>query len=199
MARGGFFENFEELDIGTLIPDEDETTKLKKEKENKISANNFKLNDLDSQINNLITFISKTEDEENQKMYDQSVTEKRSAKDKLLAENKNLEQEIKDFVEQRQRLKKHKDNIKEVYSFLESAKDEQKRIDRRFQLRQEIKNMIEWIKIYTLQEEYKEYEEIGPGIIRHMASKSIDRISIKFRGSKKLRIIYLKSSGEIIE
>ncbi len=193
------FENFEELDIGTLIPDEDKTTKLKKEKENKISANNFKLNDLDSRINNLITFISKTEDEENQKMYDQRVTEKRSAKDKLLAENKNLEQEIKDLVEQRQRLKKQKDNIKEVYSFLESAKDEQKRIDRRFQLRQEIKNMIEWIKIYTLQEEYKEYEEIKPGIFQHMASKSIDRIRIKFRGSKNLRIIYLKSSGEIIE
>ena len=43
-----------------------------------------------------------------------------------------------------------KDSIKEAYSFLESAKDEQERVDRRFQIRHEIQNMFEWIKIYIL-------------------------------------------------
>ena len=60
--------------------------------------------------------------------------------------------------------------------------------------------MVEWIKIYTLKDKYNEYEEIEPGIIRHMASKTIDRIRIKLRGSNTLlRIIYLKSSGEVID
>jgi DNA invertase Pin-like site-specific DNA recombinase len=195
-----FFENFDELDISKLLPNEDKTTKLKKEKGAEILKNKLKLNDLESQIDNLLETISLTDDQENKKIYDQKITEKRSTKEILLAKNINLEQEIKDLVEHRKILKEQKDSITEAYSFLASAKDEQERIDRRLQLRQEIKNMIEWIKIYTLQEEYKEYEEIEPGIIQHMASKTIDRIRIKLKGSETLlRIIYLKSAGEIIE
>jgi hypothetical protein len=53
--------------------------------------------------------------------------------------------------------------------------------ERRFQLRYEIQNMFEWIKIYTLQEEYKEYDEIEPGIIQHMKSKYIKKLKYKFR------------------
>ena len=68
-----------------------------------------------------------------------------------------------------------------MYSFLESAKDEQERVERRFQLRHEIRNIIEWIKIYTLQEKYKEYDEIEPGIIQHMKSKYIKKLRYKFR------------------
>jgi len=176
-----FFENFDELDINKLLPDEDETTKLKKEKENKLSENNYKLNDLKTQIDNLLETISITEDEENKKIYDHKVTEKRTAKEKLQVENKKLIQELEDLSKQREKLKTQKDSIKEVQSFLKSAKDEQERVDRRFQLRQEIQNMCEWIKIYTLQEEYKEYDEIEPGIIQHMESKYIKKLRYKFR------------------
>lgn len=193
-----FFENFDELDISKLLPNEDKTTKLKKEKEAEILKNKLELNDLESQIGNLLETISLTDDQENKKIYDQKITEKRSTKEILLTKNIDLEQEIKDLVEHRKILKEQKDSITEAYSFLASAKDEQERIDRRLQLRQEIKNMIEWIKIYTLQEEYKEYEEIEPGIIRHMASKTIDRIRIQFKGSKNLRIILVKGYGEVI-
>jgi len=197
-----FFENFDELDINKLLPDDDKTTKLRKEKENKLSENNYKLEELEYQIDNLLETISITKDEENKKIYDQKVTEKRTAKEKLLAENQKLEQEIKELVEQPEKLKKQKDSIKEVYSFLESAKDEQERVDRRFQLRQEIQNMFEWIKIYTLQEEYKEYDEIEPGIIQHMKSKYIDRLSYKFRNIKLHGLgggLYLKGYIDIGE
>ena len=74
-----------------------------------------------------------------------------------------------------------KDSIKEAYSFLESAKDEQERVERRLQVRPEIQNMFEWIKIYTLQEKYKEYDEIEPGIIQHMKSKYMKKLRYKFR------------------
>lgn len=195
-----FFQNFDELEITKLLPNEDETTKLKKQKENKISENNLKLNDLDSQINNLLETISITDDQENKKIYDHRITEKRSAKEELLTKNISLEQEIKDLVEQRKRLKEQKDNIKEAYSFLESAKDEPELIDRRFQLRHEIQNMFEWIKICTLQEKYKEYEEIEPGIIQHMKSKYIKKLRYKFRNIKLHGIggaLYLKNYIDI--
>lgn len=179
-----FFENFDELDITGLLPDEDETTKLKKQKEKELSVNNSKLIDLDSQIDNLLETISITDDEENKKIYDKKVTEKRSAKEELLAKNKSLEQEIKNLYEQRKRLKKQRDNIKEAYSFLETTKDEQEQVERRFQLRHEIQNMFEWIKIYTLEDKYKEYVEIEPGIIQHMKSKYIKKLRYKFRNIK---------------
>jgi hypothetical protein len=57
--------------------------------------------------------------------------------------------------------------------------------------------MVEWIKIYPLQEEYKEIEEIEPGIIKHMESKYIDKVRIMFKGSNVLRILLLKGYGEI--
>ncbi len=176
-----FFENFDELDINKLLPDEDETTKLKKEKEQIISENNFILNDLDSQIKNLLQTISITDDEENKKIYDKEVTEKRTAKQKLLIKNKSLGQEIKDLVDQRNRFLKQKDNIKEAYNFLESAKDDQELAKLRLQLRHEIQNIFEWIRVYPLQDKYVEYDEVEPGIIQLMKSKYIKKLRYKFR------------------
>lgn len=194
-----FFENFEELDINKFLPNENETTKLKKAKENEISANNLKLSDLGDQMNELLEMSDYTGDEENKKLYDKKVTEKRIAMDKIIAENKKLEQEIKDLTEQHLKLKKQKDNIKEAYSFLESVKDEQERINRRIQLRQEIKNMVEWIKIYTKQDNYQNHDEIEPGKIKIIKSKSMDKIIIKFRGSKKLRVIHLNTTADLLD
>ncbi|MEX0998773.1 MAG: recombinase family protein [Thermodesulfobacteriota bacterium] len=194
-----FFENFEELDVNKFLPNEDATTKLKKEKENKMSANMLKLSDLDSQIDNLLETISRIDDEKNKIVYEKKVTEKHDASEKLIAKNKKLEQEIKNLAEKRLKLSKQKDSIKEAYSFLKSAKDDQERIHRRFQLRQEIKNMIEWIKIHTKLDKYQNNEEIEPGRIRIVKSKSIDRIRIKFRGSYKLRAIFLNITADTID
>jgi len=155
--------------------------KLKKQKENELSKNRIKLDELESQIDNLSEMISNTEDVENKKIYDEKVTEKRIIKDQLKANNIKLIQEIEDLNKQREKLKKQEDSIKEVYSFLESAKDEQERVERRFQLRHEIQNMFKWIKIYPLEEDYIEYEEKEPGIIQHMESKYIKWLSYKFR------------------
>ena len=58
-----------------------------------------------------------------------------------------------------------------------------------------------------LQEPYKKYEEIEPGIVQVMNSKFIDRISYKFRdlplpkfAGKQLkshRVLYLKTNADI--
>ena len=194
-----FFENFEELDISKFLSDENVTIKLKKVKENKIAENKYKLQEIDSDTEKILKMIDISEEERSLKIYDKEIAKNEAAKEKLIAENKKLEQEIEELSEQRLKLKRQKDSIKEVYSFLESAKDEQELIDRRIQLRQEIKNMVEWIKIYSLQDEYKEYEEIESGIIRHMASKKIDKIRIKFRGSNRLRAVFLNTAAEVMD
>jgi len=84
------------------------------------------------------------------------------------------------------RIKKQKEKVKEVCSFLESGKDEQERINRRFQLRLEIQNMIERIEIYTSKEESK----------KHKAKTNIDWIKIRFKASKTFsKGIFVKSDG----
>jgi len=83
----------------------------------------------------------------------------------------------------------------EVYSLLDTAQEEDQ-IALRLRLRREIKTLIERIEVYPLQEKFTEIEEIEPGIVKHMKSKYIDKVRIKFKGSRKLRLLYLKNYGE---
>jgi len=176
-----FFENFDELDITKLLPDEDETTKLKKQKEIELVKNTHQLEELESQLDYLADLVISKRDKETLERFDRKNEEIKNIVAPLKAENKKVIKDIEDLTEQRDKLKKQKDKIKEAYSFLESAKDEQERVERRFQVRHEIQKMFEWIKIYTLQEKYKEYDEIEPGIIQHMQSKYIKKLRYKFR------------------
>lgn len=113
--------------------------------------------------------------------FDRKNEETKNVVAQLKKENEKLIQEIEELTKQRDTLKKQKDSIKEVYSFLESANDEQELIERRFQLRHEIQKMFEWIKIYPLQDKYVEYNEVEPGIKHHIKSKYIKKLRYKFR------------------
>jgi len=176
-----FFENFDELDINKLLPTEDETTQLKKDKENVLAINNLKLEELESQLDYLAELVLSNRDNETLERFDRKNEETKNVVAQLQEENEKLVQEIEELTKQRDTLKKQKDSIKEVYSFLGSANDEQELIDRRFQLRHEIQKMFEWIKIYPLQDKYVEYDEIQPEIIQLMKSKYINKLRYKFR------------------
>jgi len=190
------FENFYELDITKLLPDEDETTKLKKQKENELAKNRHELEELESQIDYLTELLISNRDEETLERFDRENEKIKVVVAQLKEENKKLIQDIEDLTKQRDTLKKQKERIKEVYSFLDSGKDEQERINRRFQLRHEIQNMIEWIEIYTPKEENEKYEEKELSIIKHKARKTIDSIIIMFKVSKTLlRGIFVTSDG----
>jgi len=82
---------------------------------------------------------------------------------------------------------------------LQSVKDEQERINIRLRLRTEIKKLVEWIRIYPLQEEFKPIEENEPGIVKTMNCKYIRKVRIKFRGSRNLRILYLTRFGDSMD
>lgn len=57
--------------------------------------------------------------------------------------------------------------------------------------------MIEWIKIHTKLDKYPNNEEIEHGITRVVKSKNIDMMRIKFRGSDKLRVLFLNSKRDL--
>jgi hypothetical protein len=135
-------------------------------------------------------------DEETLERFDRENEKIKVVVAQLKEENKKLIQGIEDLTKQRDTLKKQKERIKEVYSFLDSGKDEQERINRRFQLRHEIQNMIERIEINTSKEENEKYEEKELSIIKHKAMKNIDHIIIMFKVSETfLRGIFVTSDG----
>lgn len=97
-----------------------------------------------------------------------------------------MEREITELKQQENGLEKDIEQAKEVYHLLDSAEDEKERIELRLRLRQQIQKAIEWIKIYPLQEEYKEVQETEePGIVKIMKSRYVDKVRIKFKGSRK--------------
>ncbi len=159
---------------------------LKKQKENELAKNRHELEELESRIDYLTELVISNRDEETLERFDEENEKIKVVVAQLKEENKKLIQDIEDLTKQRDTLKKQKERIKEVYSFLDSAKDEQERINRRFQLRQEIQNMIERIEISTSKEENEKYEE-----------KELSIIKIKFKVSKTLlRVIFVTSDGE---
>jgi hypothetical protein len=191
------FENLNELDINDLLPNEDETTKIKKEKGNELAKNRHELEELKSQRDYLVKLLISNRDNETLERFDIENEKIKTKVAELEEENKNLIQDIEDLNKQRDNLQKQNESIKEFRLFLDSPKDEQERINRRFQLRQEIQNMIEWIEIYTLKDENEKYEEKEISIIKHKARKTIDNIKIKFKASKTfLKVIFVSDDGE---
>ena len=46
-------------------------------------------------------------------------------------------------------------------------------------------------------EEYTPMEEVEPGVIQWMNSKDMDKVRIRFKGVKKMRLLYLRGISEI--
>lgn len=193
-----FFDNFEELDIDRLIPGEDELKANLNELEKQIESNTAQRRIINEEIENLMDSVRKTKDARVRDLLDKELIKAMDQREQLQADRKQYEQESRDLSHQRTKLRENIDQSMEIYKLLASVTDEQERIDIRLKLREEIKKLVEWIKIYPLQEKYIEIEEIEPGIIKSMHSKYIDRVRIKFRSGKKLRVLYLKRFGEII-
>ncbi len=192
-----FFDNFEELNISQLVFSKDETQVRLNELETQITINNQRIAEKDNEVENLSDTIGQTKDSRVREQLEKRLSKAFDDKEELEAENKELEQEITELKQQEKGPEEYMEQAKEVYHLLDSAKDEEERIELRLYLRQQIQKMIEWIKIYPLQEEYKEVQETEePGIVKIMKSKYIDKVRIKFKGSRNLRVLYLKNYAE---
>lgn len=195
-----FFDNFEELDIGLLIPGRDETQARARELEALIAANRQMIFEITEEIENRFDSISRTKDSRVREGLEARQTKSFDDREHLEAQNRAYDQELLQLQRQKSDLAQDVELAKEIYSLLDSCQSEQERIDLRFRLRQQIRKMVEWIKIYPLQEPYREVQETDePGIVKVMRSKHIDKVRIKFRGSRNLRVLYLESLAEMVE
>jgi DNA invertase Pin-like site-specific DNA recombinase len=195
-----FFDNFEELDISQLIPGEDETQARINELEKLLTVNRQRLLEIDSKVENFSDTIGRTKDSRIREQLEKKLSQAFDDKERLESENKKFEREITELLQQKAGLEKDIEQAKEIYQLLNSAQGETERIELRLRLRQQIQKSIEWIKIYPLQEPYQEIQETEePGIVKIMKSKYIDKVRIKFRGSRDLRVLYLKNHAELSE
>jgi len=195
-----FFDNFEELDISQLIPGEDETQARINELEKLLTVNRQRLLEIDSKVENFSDTIGRTKDSRIREQLEKKLSQAFDDKESLESENKKFEREITELRQQKAGLEKDIEQAKEIYQLLDSAQGETERIELRLRLRQQIQKSIEWIKIYPLREPYQEIQETEePGIVKIMKSKYIDKVRIKFRGSRDLRVLYLKNHAELSE
>ena len=195
-----FFDNFEELDISQLIPGEDETQARINELEKLLTVNRQRLLEIDSKVENFSDTIGRTKDSRIREQLEKKLSQAFDDKERLESENKKFEREITELRQQKAGLEKDIEQAKEIYQLLNSAQGEAERIELRLRLRQQIQKSIEWIKIYPLQEPYQEIQETEePGIVKIMKSKYIDKVRIMFRGSRDLRVLYLKNHAELVE
>lgn len=192
-----FFDNFEELDLSALVPGNGEIESRLNMLKITLSANEERLSEIEGEIENLTETIATTKDSRVRKSLDKRLTGRFDEQERLKAENISHNQEMDDLRRQKENLQENIDKAMEIYSLLDSTRDEE-RVALRLKLRREIKTLIDRIDVYPLQEKFTEIEEVEPGIIKHMKSKYIDKVRIKFKGSRKLRLLYLKRYGEIV-
>jgi len=194
-----FFDNFEELDINALIPNEEEKQSQIIELENTMTADKQRLLEIHVEIENLTDSIGHTKDARVREQLEKRLSKAFDDKEHLQSKNWQYEQEIIELKRQKEELKKDIAQSQEIYSLLEDASDESDQINLRLCLRQQIQKIIEWIKIYPLQEDYKEIQEIEPGLVKMMHSKYIEKVRMKFRGGSPylLRALYLTGTAEV--
>jgi hypothetical protein len=195
-----FFNNFEELDIGQLIPGEDETQARLGELEKRLTANRQRVAEIDSQIENLSDSIARTKDSRNREELEKRMSRAFDDKERLVDDCRGYDQEITELRQQKTGLEEGVEQAKEVYHLLESAQGEAEGVELRLRLRQQVQRMLEWIKIHPLQESYQQVQETEePDIVKVMKSRYIDKVRIKFQGVRKLRVLYLKNHAQLTE
>jgi len=192
-----FFDNFEELDISQLMPGEDETQLNINDLERRLTTNQQRIYELNEEIENLTESIGRTKDNRVREQLEGRLSWAFNERENLEAKSQEHEQEITELKQQRGAYTQDIEQAKEIYQLLETAQTEEERINLRFRLRQQIQRLIEWVKVYPLEEPYQQIQEIEePGIVKIMKSRYIDKVRIKFKGSRDFRVLYLKNHAE---
>lgn len=159
-----------------------------------LTVNRQRILKIDSEIDNLSDSIAGTKYPQVREHLEGRLAKAFDEKARLEAENQGYDRELTQLRKEKATLTQDVEQTREIYALLESCQSEKERIDLRFRLRQQIRKMVEWIKIYPLQEPYQEVQETEePYIYRVMDSKHLDKVRIKFTGNRNLRVLLLKS------
>lgn len=189
------FEDFNELNIASLLPNSDELNNTRRELELALNANRAKLNETVLKIANLIDSITSTANKRVRETLEERLGKLLDDKEQTVKLIEELSQKLVSVTQEVSELSKNLDTSKEIYSLLEQCKNEQERITLRKKLKAELRKLIEFIHVYPLEEEYVPRQEIEPGVYMTMESKFIDKIAVKYRVSGKFRMIFMKRIG----
>lgn len=190
-----FFDNFEKLDASMILPNNSEINQLIKDLGNEIRAQKHEEKLLEFRFKNTIESISETEDKDLRKSFIKEAESLKYSKEKVRISYEKVENELRQLKSKSEQIQNSIDTTKEVYSILNSIKDESEKISLRLKLRTEIKRIVRQIKIYPLKESYQKHKELKEDscIIETMHSKSIDRVSIIYNDCKDKTILLQKS------
>ncbi len=195
-----FFENFEELDLSELMPGKDEIQTRLNELERSIVVSRQRLVEISGEIENLADSIARTGDSRVRGGLEARLSKAYDQKDALETQSREYDREASQLRQDRVKLKDDIDEATQVYHLLDSAQNEEDRIALRLRLRRQIQKMVEWVKVYPLQEPYERIQETDEsGVVKVMHSRYIDKVRIKFKGSRNLRVLHLKGHSVLVE
>lgn len=190
------FENLEELDIERIWPNgADETAQEKIEKQ--ILTAREKVNDTKRRISNLMDTAEVTEDQEIRRDIMTRIENLKSDQRTQQEDVQNAEQRLNELLRDHKTREHEVNNALEIYKRLDKITDEDERIQVRLKLRNLLRQLIQRVVIYPIRGEYKYQEEIEPGVVKTMHSRSIDRIVIHFKGVKQIRMLLQTRYGEL--
>lgn len=187
------FNDLEELDLSQFHPAKKEFEKQVSSLQAGIEDYQHRLKVADQKIINLFDYVGeygKSAD------INKHIEQARSNKSEIEKQLRELESERAMLLEVASNSLERIDVVKEVKALLERARTEEQKIDLRLRLRGELRKLIDYIKVHPLQRKYVPAQELDTGEVLFMSSKWLESVTIKFKGSKKLRILQLSVVGE---
>ncbi|RNC84472.1 MAG: recombinase family protein [Balneola sp.] len=181
-----FFKYIEEVDLSKFINDKDELKKQISENELKISAEKFRVRQLEDQVSNLIDTISTTRNKVVRNKLElkiEKIIEEQTDLSKVI---NNLNLELYSLRNESKKLKSSQKEITKAREYLETATSEEEKINRRKKLHQLIGNVVNGVEIYPRKEPYVRNMPIDePGVIVHMESRYIKKFKVIFNTKER--------------
>ncbi len=189
------FQDLEELDLSNFSAEQKDVSKQIDTLQGNIEDTQQRLKRASKKVSNLLDFIENNEGRNWSEVVQRLAEAK---KDKADFEKKValLEQECAALKEGNKNQKHKLDVVKELNLLLNKAKTEEEKINFRVRLRGELQRLINYIKVYPLTRKYMRHQVLETGEVLFMRSRWIDHVTIRFKGSSKIRILILSGVGE---
>jgi hypothetical protein len=191
-----FFANFDRFDIKSIFPEKSETDERISNITNRIEAIVLEIKDVRLYQDNLRQSIQRNADSRVQTMYEADLIKLMDKEERLISENAILTKEKADLSRFADSLETSIKDTKQIYGeLLDSPQD----VALRLKVRQQIRKLITEIKVYPQLLPYAKIQKENPYQVRWMDSKSIDKITIRYAGSKEKMILLFSGVSDLEE
>jgi len=185
-------DNFKELDITRLFPDDEEIKSQKKDVDGKIIVINGKINDLENKIETRADHIANYASPETRQGYELAQRRDIAACNKLKEEKQELLQLKGSLEKDSKQLQQQINSVNAVRKKLKNSSDREEETNTRFKLREALRRVIDYIYVYPLENRRTYKLEDGT-----RKTASLDEFIIRFRKSqvKYIQVVSLFDEG----